>query len=276
MRARQLVKYVAFLLALVPAAAAAQPCAREGTRGPRLPLGVTVDAADLSTMPSPCGGATVSMEARGTALLAVDDFYGTLHAGLVLGATLPIARGLWLSAAVTPVQYRFVQNVSVVGDRLGLGASTVGLHGAVLDTSRWRVSLYGRLRAPTETGQGYGFTTGGEVGVAALWAPAPRVTVAMGAGVPLEVSVIGGWARGAVTAHAGADVAVRLGRVEPALGLALRVGGDPAGALEFVAPRMGLRVHPGRRWVMGLDAVFPLGGVDATDARFALTATHAL
>lgn len=276
MRARQLVKYVAFLLALVPAAAAAQPCAREGTRGPRLPLGVTVDAADLSTMPSPCGGATVSMEARGTALLAVDDFYGTLHAGLVLGATLPLARGLWLSAAVTPVQYRFVQNVSVVGDRLGLGASTVGLHGAVLDTLRWRVSLYGRLRAPTETGQGYGLTTGGELGVAALWSPAPRVTVAMGAGVPLEVSVIGGWARGAVTAHAGADVAVRFGRVEPALGLALRVGGDPAGALEFVAPRVGFRVHPGRRWVMGLDAVFPLGGVDATDARFALTATHAL
>lgn len=276
MRARRLVKCIAFSFALAPAGAAAQPCAREGTRGPRLPLGVTVDAADLSTVPSPCGGATVSMEARGTALLAVDDFYGTLHAGLVLGATLPIARGLWLSAAVTPVQYRFVQNVSVVGDRLGLGASTVGLHGAVLDTSRWRVSLYGRLRAPTETGQGYGFTTGGEVGVAALWAPAPRVTVAMGAGVPLEVSVIGGWARGAVTAHAGADVAVRFGRVEPALGLALRVGGDPAGALEFVAPRLGLRVHPGRRWVMGLDAVFPLGGVDATDARFALTATHAL
>ncbi len=64
MRARRLVKCIAFSFALAPAGAAAQPCAREGTRGPRLPLGVTVDAADLSTVPSPCGGATVSMEAR--------------------------------------------------------------------------------------------------------------------------------------------------------------------------------------------------------------------
>jgi len=216
------------------------------------------------------------MEMRGTAVLAVSDFYGMLHAGVVLGATLPLTRGLWLSASVTPVQFRFVQNVSVIGNRLGIGASTVGLHGALVDTARWRVSLYGRLRAPTETGQQYGWTTGGELGVAALWAPTARVTVAMGASVPVEATVLGDWVRGSVTARAGGDVAVRFGRFEPALGLEFRVGGHPGQPVEYVAPRLGLRVHPGRRWVMGLDALFPLGGAEPTDVRFALLATHAL
>ncbi len=276
MNARHIVKALVLSLLLAPASAWAQPCVLAGSSGPRVPLGVTMGEADIGVTPSPCGGATVSMEARGTALLAVPDFYGTLHAGLVLGATFPVSRGVWLSGSFTAMQFRLVQNVSVVGNRFGIGASTVGLHGALVDTDRWRVSLYGRLRAPTETGQQYAVHTGGEVGLAALWAPASRVTVAMGASVPVEMTVLGSWVRGSVTARAGGDVAVRFGRFEPAVGIELRVGGHPGQAMEYVAPRVGLRVHPGRHWVMALDAIFPLGGAEPTDARFALLATRAL
>nr|MBK7067720.1 hypothetical protein [Deltaproteobacteria bacterium] len=40
-------------------------------------------------------------------------------------------------------------------------------------------------------------------------------------------------------------------------------------------PKLGLRFHPGRRWVIALDAMMPLGGVDRTLARAALGVTRA-
>jgi hypothetical protein len=257
------------------AAAQTSPVCERGRLGPRLPLGVTLGEADLGMTPSPCGGRVLSLEGRGTALLALDDFYGAIDAGAVLAGTYPLGPRLWISAAINPLLFRYVQNASIAASTLGLGTSTLGLHAWVVDTSQWRVSVYGRLRVPTETGRQYAVTVGFEPGVAALWRPSRRVTVALGASVQGSFGVLGGNTVSRWTAQAGGDVAVLLRWFEPAVGVELRVGGDADGALEYVAPKLGLRFHPGARWVLALDAMMPLGGVDRSLARAAIGATRA-
>lgn len=264
-------------LSLVTTVASAQTSAvcERGRIGPRLPLGVTLGEADMGMTPSPCGGRTLSLEGRGTALLALDDFYGAIDAGAVISGTYPLNGRLWLSGAIAPLQFRFVQNASIAATTLGLGASTLGLHAWVVDGARWRVSVYGRVRVPTETGRQYAATVGVEPGVAALWSPSPRVTVAFGASLQGLFTVLGSHTVSRMTAQVTADVGVLLRWFEPVLGAELRVGSDDDGAFEYVAPKLGLRFHPGRRWVIALDAMMPLGGIDRTLARAALGVTRA-
>lgn len=264
-------------LSLMTTMASAQTSAvcDRGRIGPRLPLGVTLGEADMGMTPSPCGGRMLSLEGRGTALLALDDFYGAIDAGAVIAGTYPLGGRLWLSGAIAPLQFRFVQNASIAATTLGLGASTLGLHAWVVDGARWRVSVYGRVRVPTETGRQYAATVGVEPGVAALWSPSPRVTVAFGASLQGLFTVLGSHTVSRMTAQATADVGVLLRWFEPVLGAELRVGSDDDGALEYIAPKLGLRFHPGRRWVIALDAMMPLGGSDRTLARAALGVTRA-
>ena len=265
-------------LSLVTTVAAAQGstvCERGGRSGPRLPLGVTLGEADLGMTPSPCGGRVLSLEGRGTALLELDDFYGAIDAGAVISGSYPLSDRWWLSGAIAPLQFRFVQNASIAATTLGLGATTLGLHAWLVDGARWRVSAYGRLRFPTETGRQYAATVGVEPGVAALWSPSPRVTVAFGASLQGLFTVLGSHTVSRMTAQVTADVGVLLRWFEPVLGAELRVGTDDDGAFEYIAPKLGLRFHPGRRWVIALDAMMPLGGIDRTLARAALGVTRA-
>ena len=193
----------------------------------------------------------------------------------LVSGTFPIGQRLWLSGSIAPLQFRFVQNASIAATTLGLGATTVGLHAWMVDTARWRISVYGRLRLPTETGRQYAVTAGVEPGVSALWSPTRRVTVALGASGQALFGVLGGNAVTRVTVQAEADVGVLLRWFEPVMGVEVRVGNDADGSLEYVAPKVGLRFHPGRRWVIALDAMMPLGGVDRTLARAALGVSRA-
>ncbi|TAK24047.1 MAG: hypothetical protein EPO40_24920, partial [Myxococcaceae bacterium] len=228
-------------LSLVTPLAAAQGstvCER-GRIGPRLPLGVTLGEADLGMTPSPCGGRVLSLEGRGTALLELDDFYGAIDAGAVISGSYPLSDRWWLSGAIAPLQFRFVQNASIAATTLGLGATTLGLHAWLVDGPRWRVSAYGRLRVPTETGRQYAATVGVEPGVAALWSPSPRVTVALGASLQGLFTVLGSHTVSRMTAQVTADVGVLLRWFEPVLGAELRVGTDDDGAFEYIAPKLG-------------------------------------
>ena len=275
MSARSAWAVVLMGLSLVTRAAAGQTVCDRGGVGPRMPLGVTLGEADLGMTPSPCGGRVLSLEGRGTALLALDDYYGAIDAGAVISGSYPLNHRLWISGSLAPLQFRYVQNASIIATDLGLGASTLGLHAWVVDGARWRVSVYGRVRLPTETGRQYAATTGIEPGVSALWSPSRRVTVAFGASVQALFGVIGSHAVSRVTAQVTGDVGVLLRWFEPVVGVEVRVGDDDDGALEYVAPKLGLRFHTGRRWVLALDAMMPVGGIERSLARAGLGVTHA-
>jgi hypothetical protein len=257
-------------LALAPSLAVAQPCARERAGVP-LPIALGVGPADFGTTPSPCGDARIGLDLRGGAIIDTADFYGALGAEAVLSGTVPLTSRMWLSGAFTALRYRFVQNATLIATDLGLGPSDVGFHVALITRDDLRVSTYLRVLLPTETPTQYALRTGFEAGAAALYKPHRRVSLLGGVSVPVEMSFLGGRGLAYGSVRASVDAALLVATwFEPALGVELRVGNDPAGPLDYVAPRFSLRAHLSRRVMLHLTGMAPLAGLERTNARVSL------
>lgn len=261
---------LALALSLSPAVSSAQRCSR-GRAGAPLPIALTMGPADFGTTPVPCSDPRVGLDVRGAALIDEPDFYGALGAEAVLSGTVPLTRRLWLTGALTALRYRFVQNATLIATDMGLGPSDVGLHVGIITEERLRVSTYVRVLLPTETPTQYALRSGVEAGVAALWTPHRRVNLLGGLSVPVEMSFLGGHGLAYGSVRASIDATTLISTwFEPVLGVEVRVGNDPGGALEYVAPRLSLRAHTGRGVMLHLTAMAPLGGIERTLARFSL------
>lgn len=257
-------------LTLAPAVSWAQRCSR-GRAGVPLPVALTMGPADFGTTPAPCSDPRVGVDLRGAALIDEPDFYGALAAEAVISGTVPITRRLWLTGALTALRYRYVQNATLLATDLGLGPSDLGLHVGLIAQGDLRVSTYVRVLLPTETPTQYALRTGIEAGVAALWTPHRRVNLLGGLSVPVEISFLGGHGLAYGSVRASIDAAALISTwFEPVLGVEVRVGNDPGGPLEYVAPRLSLRAHLGRGAALHLTAIAPLGGIERTLARFSL------
>lgn len=257
-------------LTLLPAISSAQRCSR-GRAGVPLPIALTMGPADFGTTPAPCSDARVGLDLRGAALIDEPDFYGALGAEAVISGTVPLTRRLWLTGALTAVRYRYVQNATLLATDIGLGPSDVGLHVGLIAQDDLRVSTYVRVLLPTETPTQYALRTGIEAGVAAMWTPHRRINLLGGLSVPIEMSFLGGHGLAYGSVRASLDAAALISTwFEPVLGIEARIGNDPSGALEYIAPRLSLRAHLGRGVALHLTGMLPLGGIERTLARFSL------
>ncbi len=259
-------------LLLAPSVASAERCSR-GRAGAPLPIALTMGPADFGTTPSPCSDARISLDLRATALIDTDDFYGALGADAVISGTVPLTSRLWLSGALTAVRYRYAQNATLVASDMGLGPTDLGFHVGVITRDDLRVSTYLRVLLPTETPTQYALRSGFEAGLAAMWRPRARLSLLGGASVPVEISFLGGHGIAYGSVRASLDATYLIGTwFEPVLGLEARIGNDPDGALEYVAPRLSLRAHLGRSVGIHLTGMAPLGGIERTNARVSLGA----
>lgn len=257
-------------LLAAPSLASAQRCSR-GRAGTPMPVGLTIGAADFGNTPSPCADLRIALDLRATALIDTPDFYGMISGETVLSANLPVAGRFWLSGAWSFLRLGFVQNATLIANELAVGAATVGGHVGLIARDNLRVAAYLRVLLPTDSDAHFSARTGLEPGLTALWRPHRRVSLLGGFSVPVVFSVLGGRGDALSTARASVDVSVLIGTwFEPSLGVELRVGNDPNGALEYVAPRLALRAHLGRGVGIHLSAMAPLGGVERVNARAAL------
>jgi hypothetical protein len=112
------------LLLLVAATRAfADPCGDPRFDGPPE---IGVREGDLGAPRLPCAEKSVYLHLRGYALLDIPDFYGTLDASALVGVRVPVRDVVELSASLRLVDYRFVQNASVIADELGAGPLAIG------------------------------------------------------------------------------------------------------------------------------------------------------
>lgn len=261
---------------LASSAASAQTLCHRGTAAPRGPLAVSLDQGGLGSDPMACAVTSVSLDARATALIDTDDFYGRLQGELVVSGTVALSSRVWLSGAVTPLRVRFAQNASLIATDVGTGLGTVGVHGALASTRTVSWSLWGRALLPLEMHSHWATTVGGELGSTLLWAPTEPLTVTATFSVPALATVLGSRAKWDVAARLSFGVGWRVTPwLEPMAGVEVRVGNRDAGSGEYVAPKLGVQFHPGRAFGIHLDAMLPLGGSERADARFALGASRA-
>lgn len=266
----------ALAASLATSGARAQTVCHRGRAAPRAAIAVALDQGDLAADPVACAVTSASLDARATALIDTPDFYGRLQGELVVSGSVALTPRVWLSGAVTPLRLRFAQNASLVATDLGTGLGSLGVHGALVAARDVSWSLWGRALLPLETGSHWATTVGGEVGTTLLWAPSRPLTVTATLSVPVTATVLGARARWSSAGRLSFSVGyLATSWLEPMAGVELRVGDRADGAGEYVAPKLGVRLHPGRGFGVHLDAMLPLGGSERADVRAALGVSHA-
>jgi hypothetical protein len=260
----------AFSWLLLPSLATAQRCSR-GRAGVLLPIQLTVGVSDFGVTPSTCSDLRIALDVRAGAIIDTADFYGALGGEAVISATLPLGQRIWITAGVTPVRFRFAQNATLVATGLSVGASDVALNVGLLARTDLRLSTYLRVLVPTETGMQYAVRTGIEPGLSLAWRPNTRWSLLGGFSLPIEFSFLGGRGTSYGSARTSIDGAVLISTwFEPLLGIEARIGNDPDGAIEYIAPRFSLRFHLGRGVMVHLSGLAPLLGIERTNARISM------
>jgi hypothetical protein len=257
------------VLCLLPGVARAEQCkGQPALQG--APIALTLGPADFGATPPTCVSTGVALEGRGTALIDTPDFYGALSAEAVLAGSFALGEATWVSAAVNVLRYRFVQNASVVGTHLGVGPTSVGLHRVMLRGERWRVAPYARLLLPTETGRNFSVQLGLEPGASASFEPLPGLSLGGGLSLPVTVVVLGERTLWQLAPRASLDAAYAPWRwLELAVGAELRLALE-GGGLDFVAPKVAVRLYPWRTLHVQLAGMMPLVGLERTDFRGSL------
>lgn len=250
------------------------PCqrVRSAPRAPiELPFGIPgVPAlADFGSTPSACGFSGFSVGGRMGLLIATSAFYGAIDATASLSGTYRIDEDSWISLGFDAVRYRTVINASVVTAPIDVGATTLTVHHVMASDDEAQVTLFLRAMLPTELGNRYAARLGVEPGFSVAWSPHRRWTLHGGVSLPVSAAVSAAGTHFTFTPRASLDVAwLPVDPFEVLLGLEARAGLD---GLEFLSPRLGLRVHATRRAFIDLSAMMPLLGVEKTLARASLT-----
>ncbi|MFO0561016.1 MAG: hypothetical protein U0269_23555 [Polyangiales bacterium] len=254
---------------------ASGPClrARSSPRAPiELSFGIPGVAAlsDFGSTPSACGFSGFSIGGRMGLLVATSAFYGAIDAEASLSGTYRIDDDSWITLGFDAVRYRTVINASVVTAPVDFGATTLTVHHVIATDDEAQVTLFLRALLPTELSNRYAARLGVEPGFSVAYSPHRRWTLHGGISIPVSAAVSAAGTHFTFTPRASLDVAwLPIDPFELLLGLEARAGLD---GLEYLSPRLGLRVHATRRLFIDLSAMAPLLGLERTLARASLTA----
>lgn len=234
------------------------------------PLVIGLYDADLGAGVSACLRREVSLSGRAGAVYDVPALYGDIRADALLAGVYPLGHHVALLATIELVHYELVVSSIVRAHALGLGQSTLGLAGRVLETRRFALTVYGRALVPTDTSTTTVQTTGADAGLTGSYRPRHDLEVHAQVGGDFTI----GLAQGPSSARGGATVLVGA-QYSPSRWFGLVVDlaamfGHRAGFDAFL-PSLGLRFRLWRGLGLELDATVPVGGAER---RLALAAIH--
>jgi len=246
------------------AIAIADPCAGGVDRGAALRL--SSGPADFGTVPEVCPTTEAALHGRGQLLVATDEFYGYLQAGVSPRLRRKVSEADWFSLTLPELAYRFSANATVEASQSGLGAGSLGFHHLLPSVRGLRVAPYVRVLFPADFGYRFATRYGVEYGLASAYKVSSRLELDGGFAFPVYFIVSG-------------DHALRY--LEPALVLDANFSATPwlsllAGArarfragrlagFEALEPRAGVRILPTPSVRFELAAALPLAGADRTD-----------
>lgn len=256
-----------------PAGACDAPRAEDGRpRAAGTPVRVPLGPGDLGVLPEACEATEASLETRAAVLVATEDLYGSLQAGVGLRGRLVVADRTWLSLWTPSLEHRFVANATVEASRTSMGGGVLGAHHRIR-LGPASVAPFARLLLPTETGFERASRWGGEHGVVATGRLGDRVELVGGFAFTLVTTVNGGRGLSLLTESIAADLVYRPWRAfAVAGGTGLRFALADSKPFESFDPRLSLRFYPVRGLFVVLGAALPLWGRDRTDAGLALSA----
>jgi len=270
-----------FAVTLLPLLTAAgtlrAACASERSLDRGAPLRTAPGPAGFAGAPEACAATEIALQGDAAALIAVEDFFGTLEASAALRARHALSPGLWLSLWVPGLSYRFAANATVEAESVDLGAGALGLHFGLPLASRTQLSPFARVLLPTESVFVHATRYGFEHGISLVHEPSRRLELLGGASFPLLVTDGFGSLHSAflptLTAQAGFTA---FSWLELLGGASLRTRSGDEGGFDAFEPAAGVRVFPWRRLRVELAARAPLWGEDRTDLGLALNVGYIL
>jgi hypothetical protein len=258
---------VAVVLALATAerGARAEPCrARVPEAG--VPARTVVGPAGLGSPAEACAANDISLQGFASALIAVEDFYGGLGAGLTARARFVLGPEHWLSVWVPGLEYRFLANATIEAESAGMGAGAIGYHRALALGKDAQLAPFARMLLPTESVYQNAVRYGFDHGVSAVVRAEPWLELVGGAAFPLYVTVGSGSYHLSYQPNFAAEaIAAPFTFLAVAGGLGLRMRAGDDSALESFDPRLAVRVYPFRGARLEAAALLPLWGADRTD-----------
>ncbi|MBI4509458.1 MAG: hypothetical protein HY698_07460 [Deltaproteobacteria bacterium] len=248
------------------ATASASPC-EDPAAGLLGPPELSIRQGELDAPRSPCVTRALFAHAQATALIDMADFYGTLGAGIQVGARVPF-RGLEWSLSLRAVDWRFVQNASIAASETGLGPITLGvLYPTIRTVIHRQVAILTGVRLVVPfTDSTYDVPVGAVAGTvdAAIRLRSWLALTSHAAVKGWSAWPTGGWdGRGAVVAGAGASF-LPWRWLGVHLGLEAQSGWFGLG-LDHVLTRGGASVPLRKTGRIGVGAVMPLAGAERTN-----------
>lgn len=247
------------------AGARALPCqARLPESG--APARVSFGPGGLGSVPEACPVTDSALQGFASALLAFDDFYGWLDAGVAPRFRRRVGESGWLSLWFPPLQYRFSANATIEASSLGLGDAALGYHHALFLGERVAVAPYARALYPLDSSYRHATRYGFEHGVATSVQLAPRLELVGGVAFPAFFVQNGACVHASfIPSFEAQAVWSPLRWFGAVLGAGVRFrSGDDTG-FESFDPRAALRFYPAGGLRIELAAASPLWGADRTD-----------
>jgi hypothetical protein len=256
---------VALLVATLSSRANATPCsARNAESG--APARLTFGPGGLGSLPEACPATDSALQGFASLLIAVDDFYGWVDAGLAPRFRRTLGSDDWLDVWLPPLEYRFSANATIEAARLDIGAASVGYHRRFRLGTRLQVSPYARGLLPTDTAYDRATLYGFDHGFSAVAELEPWLEIVGGAVFPVWLTVNGGRVHAAYVPAFDAEVVLTPKRwfaLAAGAGVRFRSGDDTG--FESFDPRAALRAYPVGGLRIELAAAAPLWGHDRTD-----------
>jgi hypothetical protein len=245
--------------------ASADPC-RSAQPEAGAPARLSFGPAGFGSLPEACPATEASLQGFGTLLVAMEDFYGLIDAGLAPRARLQLSERTWISAWLSGFEYRYSANATVEASSMGLGAAAVGFHHAFALGRSIGVAPFVRVLYPMESGYLNATRYGFDHGLSAVAALGSSVEAVGGVSFPALLTLNGHTLHTSYSPTLVAEAVLKPFRVLSLLvgaGLRLRSGDDRG--FDGFDPRVGLRLFPVGGLRVELGAAFPVGGRDRTD-----------
>ena len=220
----------------------------------------------LGSVPETCPSTETGVQAFGSALVAVQDFYGYVNGGLGANLRYAFSDRDWMSLQFVPFEYRFSANATIEASKSGMGAGALGYHRQFTLSRTLLISPYVRVLIPTESvyenSVRYGFDHG--ISLAALLTK--RLVLTGGFSYPSYFVVNGTRFFAYSIPNVSVDSVLMINPwLSVLLGAGARFRTGQQTAFESFDPRFAIRscLLGGLR--MELGAATPLGGADRTD-----------
>lgn len=230
------------------------------------PARVSFGPGGFGSVPEACPATDSALQGFASALIAVDDFYGLLEAGVAPRFRRRLSDSDWVSLWLPPLQYRFAANATIEASTVGLGDAAFGYHRAFALTERLALAPYVRALYPFDSGYRNATRYGVEHGLAASLRLEPWLELVGGFAFPLLFTTNGRRVHASyVPSFEAQAVLSPLAWLGVVLGTSVRLRDGNEPGFESFDPRAALRFYPHSGLRIELAAATPLWGADRTD-----------